>query len=142
MKRLPLLLPLLALCALALPATAAPEATKISSSNIASFHNADGSVNNDAFGGGTGVGNFFDGNTSGGVYIGPNGRAANGCYLLLSFSESHFITAINASCTTTHKYSLYYSADGATWTAIEGGTEVSKAGTTELSPNVEASYMG
>ena len=140
MKRLPLL-PLLALCALALSATAAPEPTKISSSSIASFHNADDSVNNDWSGGGTGIGNFFDGNTSSGVYIGPNGRAANGCYLLLTFGQNYYITAINASSATTHKYSLYYSTDGSTWSAIEGGTEVSKAGTTELSPNVEASYI-
>ncbi len=131
----------LALAAFALPSVAAPTPTKISSASIATFHNADDSVNNDWSGGGHGIGNFFDGNTTTGVYIGPNNRAANGCYVLLTFSESHFITSIKASSATTHKYSLYYSADGSSWTAIEGGVAVAKQGTTELSPNVEATYI-
>ena len=111
----------------------------ISSASVATFHNKDGSINNDPFGGGSGMGWFFNGNLSDGAYIGPNGRAANGCYVLLDFSGAmpggYYITDIAISEVSSYAYSLYYSANGSTWTSVPDATGVSKIGTATYGVN-------
>jgi len=144
MKRI---LPLLLLAALfaAAPASAAAEPQLISKQSIATIYKSDGTVNNNAFGGGTGMGNFFDGNLTSGVYIGPNGRADNGSYIILDFTKDStmpsggwFVTSFAISSATTHKYSLYFSPDGSSWTAVTDGTGVSKVGTAVYDVNETA----
>ena len=118
------------------PACAATEPQLISKQSIATIYKSNGTVNNDAFGGGTGMGNFFDGNLESGVYIGPNNRTDNGSYIILDFTKDSsmpsggwFVTSFAISSTTTHKYSLYYSQDGSAWTNVNDGVGVSKVGT-------------
>ena len=117
-------------------ACAAMEPQLISKQSIATIYKSNGTVNNDAFGGGTGMGNFFDGNLEGGVYIGPNNRTDNGSYIILDFTKDSsmpsggwFVTSFAISSATTHKYSLYYSPDGSAWTNVNDGVGVSKVGT-------------
>ena len=118
------------------PACAATEPQLISKQSIATIYKSNGTVNNDAFGGGTGMGNFFDGNLTSGVYIGPNGRTDNGSYIILDFTKDStmpsggwFVTSFDISSATTHKYSLYYSPDGSAWTNVKDGVGVSRVGT-------------
>jgi hypothetical protein len=114
----------------------AAEPQLISKQSIATIYKSNGTVNNNAFGGGTGMANFFDGNLTSGVYIGPEGRTDNGSYIILDFTKDStmpsggwYLTSFAISSATTHKYSLYYSPDGSAWTGVEDGVGVSKAGT-------------
>lgn len=137
MKPSALVFPLLSAAMFAAgPAFADPEPQLISKQSIASFRKPDGSVNNDAFGGGSGMANFFNNNRNDDVYIGPNGRAANGSYVLLEFSKDSsmpsggwYITSIDISSKSQHPYSLYYSANGSSWTGVPDGVGVAKVGT-------------
>lgn len=117
----------------------------ISNASIATFHNANGTINNDWSGGGTGMANFFNGKLDDGVYIGPNGRAANGCYVLLNFTGSkpngYFITDVAISEVKAYNYSLYYSVDGTTWTAVEDATPGNKIGTATYGVNDIATHI-
>ena len=126
-------------------ASAATEPQLISKQSIATMYKSNGTVNNDAFGGGTGMGNFFDGNLTSGVYIGPNGRTDNGSYIILDFTKDSsmpsggwYLTSFAISSATTHKYSLYFSPDGSSWTAVTDGTGVSKVGTAVYDVNETA----
>lgn len=128
---------LLATTALAVvPASADTEPQLISKQSIATIYKSNGTENNDAFGGGTGMGNFFDGNLTSGVYIGPNGRTDNGSYIILDFTKDSsmpsggwYITSMNISSASGHPYSLYYSTDGSSWTDVPDASGVSKVGT-------------
>lgn len=118
------------------PASADAEPQLVSKQSIATFYKSNGTVNGEPFGGGTGMANFFDGNLTSGVYIGPNGRTDNGSYIVLDFTKDSsmpsggwFVTSFAISSATAHKYSLYYSPDGSAWTNVNDGVGVSKVGT-------------
>jgi hypothetical protein len=134
MKRIHLSVLLAALFA-AGPASADPEPQLISKQSIASFRKPDGTVNNDAFGGGSGFSNFFNGKTTDDVYIGPNGKAAVGSYVLLEFpkdssmpSGGWYVTSIDIASKSSHAYSLYYSMNGSSWTEVPDAIEVAYTG--------------
>lgn len=117
----------------------------ISNSDIAKFYMSDGTYREEAFGGGFGIGNLFDGNFTTGVIVGPNGRLDNGGYCLLDFTSQfegpYYITQIKIGCVTTHRYSVYTSTDGVTYTAAPEGANVSAVGTTTFIVNDLASYV-
>lgn len=128
---------LLALLPVALRAA---EGDLISSLAVASMHNANGTVNNDAFGGGPALEALFDGALTPGSYIGPNNRAQNGCYVLLDFSSvkpgGYFVTDVAVSQVNAYAYSVYYwSVDDSDWTAVDDATGVTATGTSTFSVN-------
>ncbi len=127
----------------------------LSNASIASMHWADGSMtaNNgrEGFGGGTGIGNFFDGNITSGVYIGPNGRLNNNGFCLLDFALSGnmpaggwFITEIkisNCESGANYAYSLYYSTDGTAFAAVPNATNVKAPNTRTFTLNEQATHI-
>ncbi len=125
----------------------------ISNKNLAKMYWADGTMtaNNgtDGFGGGTGIGNLFNNNFGDNVYIGPDAgqgpRLNNGGFVKLDFSGSQavgwFVTEIKTGSLTTHQYSLYYSMDDSSWTAVEGATNVGVVGQKTFTVNDTAIYI-
>ena len=89
------------------------------------------------FGGGAGIGNWFDGNkkTNGGLWDGGGGtwlpNLANGGYCIVAvtnaFPDGCFVSQISISQCNDFKYSLYW-LDDAGWHSVENATEVSKIG--------------
>ena len=130
------------------PVSADAEPQLISKQSIASFRKPDGTVNSEPFGGGSGMANFFNGNKEDDVYIGPNGRAANGSYVLLEFSKDAsmpsggwYITSINISSKSQHPYSLYHSTNGSNWSDVKDGVGVWKVGTASYAVNNIATHV-
>lgn len=105
----------------------------ISAQALAKIYNSDGSLDTDWSGGGHGIWMFFDGNFDQGIIIGPNGRLNNGGFCLIDFTSEleggYYVTEIKIGSTTTHKYSVYISKDGTTFTPVPDGTQVSAVGT-------------
>ena len=126
-----------------------PEEQIISKRSLAAMHYSNGSLtaNNgtEGFGGGVGIQHLFNGSFTDDVYIGPNGRLDNGGYVLVDFSSEmpggYYITKIKTGCKSTHRYSLYYSVNGTTWSSVEGGTSVSFNGTKTFNVNDIAVYV-
>ena len=89
------------------------------------------------FGGGAGIGNWFDGNkkTNGGLWDGGGGtwlpNLSNGGYCIVAvtnaFPDGCFVSHISISQCNEFKYSLYW-LDDAGWHSVENATEVSKIG--------------
>ena len=125
MKRLPIL-PLLALCALALPGKAADPVNiaRLETTTIKSY-NADGTdLNGGGFHGTAPLGNLFNGNLTDGT------RANNGVsYVVLDFGAAHFITTIDVTKLYRYKYSLYFSKNGTDWMLVPYAESVSPGGT-------------
>ena len=145
MKRLPLLLPLLALCALALPASAAKTAEKISKVSQATMHNSNGTLIGDGtggFSGGDGIGGLFDGIFDNGIHF---GRTGNGGYCQVCFTndvaDGYYVTEIKIGETAGFAYTLEYSDDGTTWKSVEDATNVSKVGTYTYGVNAVAKMI-
>lgn len=121
----------------------------ISKTSLAKMYWADGTMTDkngtEGLGGGMGIGNFFDGNFTSGVYIGPNGRLNNGGFVKLDFSSEkpngYFITQIKTGSATTHSYSLYYSMNGSDWSYVEGGVGVTSATEKSFNVNDTAVYV-
>lgn len=124
----------------------AAEASLISKAASKTIYWANGTVNTEAFGGGTGVGDWFNDRTTDSVYYGPNSRANNGSYIILDFTsqmaDGYFVTVIAISSLSEKKqYSLYYSADGTTWNAVTDGVGISHTGTRSLDVNDIATHV-
>ena len=148
----PILLALALAAVFALPAQAAKTAELISAASLASVHNADGSANNNAFGGGgNGLPDLFDGktNVTAGVDVGGNctflPRLGSNGYILLDFtsvaSDGYYITDIAIYQGNAFQYSLYCSDDGENWDAVDGAVAVSKVGCGTYGVNKTASYI-
>ena len=146
----------LALAAVALPASAAPEATNLvlQKSSLAKIYTSNGNMtaNNGTggFAGGAGIGHWFDGKKrtdtdmwgGGGTYL----RDVDaGAYVIIDFSDEqptgYFITQVSISQCGDYPYSIYWSDDGATWTAVSGAQNVSKVGEGIYGVNKTATHV-
>lgn len=119
-----------------------PTNVVLKKSNLAKTYNADGTLtaNNGTggFGGGAGIGHWFDGNkkTNGGLWDGGGGtwlpNLGNGGWCQIDFTSvkpnGYFVTAISVSQCNNFKYSLYWTDDGTTWNAVDDAIGVSKIG--------------
>lgn len=119
-----------------------PENVVLNKSSLAKTYNADGTMtaNNGTggFGGGSGIGHWFDGNkkTNAGLWEGGGGtwlpNLGNGGWCQIDFTSvkpnGYFVTAISVSQCNAFKYSLYWTDDGTTWNAVDDAVGVSKIG--------------
>lgn len=119
MKRA-ILLSLLAAAVVAAPSARAWEAAIVSSNTISTMYNSDGSVKINKSGeinGGTYFQNLFNGNFADYVY----NNTAN-TYIIVNLdaalSGGYYVTDVKVGHVGNTQYSLYWSEDGTTWTAI------------------------
>ena len=116
-------------------------ALKASDKGLAKMYKSDGSLCDNGtggFGGGAGIGHFFDGNkkTNGGLWDGGGGtwmpHLGNGGWCELDFSsvvpDGYFVTKIAVYQCSDFKYSCYWSADGEAWSPVTDAVYVSKVG--------------
>ncbi len=90
----------------------------ISSSNIATLYNPDGTIVVDGLmNGGHRLPNVFDGNTSEALYQNTQGR-----YIIIDLNKifvgGYYVTDVNIYHAGNTRYSLYYTSDGITWYSI------------------------
>lgn len=101
----------------------------VSKTSLATVYDPDGAVNNNTFGGGSGLGDLFNGkfDYGGGKWQGGDGafmpRMQNGGYILLDFSseapDGYFLTEARiGQLNVQYRYSLYTSMDGTTWDPV------------------------
>lgn len=121
---------------------------KISSAALAKIYNSDGTLaggdGTGGFGGGAGIGHWFDGNkkTNAGLWDGGGGtwlpNLGNGGWCLIDFSSvmpgGYYITDVSVSQCSDFKYSIYWLDDESvvtnrsTWHPVDGAIYVSKIG--------------
>lgn len=134
---------LLALAALllgALPASAADPVNiaRLQTTTIKSYNANNEDLNGGGFGGGSPLGNMFDGHMSNGARatsIGNNG------YVVLDFGAPYFITTIDVTKLYRYKYSLYYSSNGSDWSVVPYATVVNRHGTKKWGVYAVASHV-
>ena len=136
-------LSILVLVALAAPAVRAAEAEIVSSANICTEYNSNGTVNSGGFSGGDGMANLFDGNFDDGVHF---GRSGDGSYFVLDLASKlpggYFVTDIKIGLAVSFAYSVYFSTNGtASWTPVDGATNVTQIGTSTFGVNEIATHV-
>ena len=136
MRIAPLLLSLLPAALLA------ADAEIISSANICTEYNANGSINTGGFSGGETMPNLFDGNFDWGCHF---GRSGDGSYFVLDFrsklSGGYYVTEIRIGEQGGYRYSVYWSLDGSTWNGVDGAVGVVKVGTGIYGVNAIAKFV-
>lgn len=134
---------LLATILLASISARAAGASLISKAASKTIYWSNGTVNNNAFGGGPVETAWFNDNLKDEVYYGPNGRADAGSYIILDFTsqmaDGYFVTSIAISSLNEKRYSLHYSAGGANWTTVTNG--ISHTGTKSFDVNDIATHV-
>ena len=119
--------------ALALPAQATPEVEVLSSYDITSWYNSDGSAMASNGGGGNGNPLKVLNGTFGDYQMLP--RCLNGGYIIIDLSQNanapaggYYVSSVKVDTTGEKAYSVYTSSDGSTWTAVEGASSVKAVG--------------
>ncbi len=106
------------------------EAQIVSSFNLTKWYNADGTAMDSNGGGGKGAPErIFDGNFTNYQML-P--RCHNGGYFIMDFTSvidgGYYITKILVGHAGGKRYSIYYTEDGTTWSAVPGATTVTHSG--------------
>lgn len=120
----------LALAAVALPSFAAEPVNiaRLQTTTIKSYDSSGTDLNGGGFGGGSPMGNMFDGNLSNGARATSIG---NGGYVILDFGNPYFVSTIDVTKLYRYKYSLYYSPSlsGDDWIPVPYALNVNRVDT-------------
>lgn len=140
------------LCEIQIKGYTVVKPTTVSKTSLATVHDPDGTVNNNTFGGGSGLGDLFNDqfNYGGGKWQGGDGafmpRMQNGGYILLDFSseapDGYFLSdARIGQLNVTYRYSLYTSMDGTAWEPVLDAQNVYQYGIATYGVNALAKYF-